>query len=184
MFRGFGEGFSKLTNSLVNFDDLQADLDPNLLSPEQLVERKQAEENAKAAVAASSHEANATSTLEQTGEECGAIESVNSEKEDDWAWDKVDSSTASSAQAPTDDNGFFGFAAPKSLSAKLLKSATFNLDSLQVDTIGRSSPVDSDVVPVSPGAEEGVEAALRRELEEAKWTAAVGFHNDHSLFSL
>jgi len=98
-FSGFGD-LTKITNAL-NFDDLQADLDPSLLTPEQRAKieadkkakaeeeeafRLKAEEDKKAAEEENNTNPDTNIVPEQLTEE-----TEETEDGDDWAWDDVPS---------------------------------------------------------------------------------------------
>jgi outer membrane biosynthesis protein TonB len=226
MFGGFTSGFgdlSKLTNAL-NFDDLQVDLDPSLLTPEQLA-KAEAEKKAKAKrdeaariAKLEAAKAEAEDTTHEPSQESGGSGGGGGGGGDDWDdWGdepkpttvkakKADPKKAPTPQkaetqpaatkppvkgevpktkpeataAPAASKGFFGFVSDSNLlqGSGLLQRGPFSLDSLQADdnddddgdnttaTLSQTAPLQQS----SSGDHETVNA-LRRELEELKWSA-------------
>lgn len=198
MFGKFSSGFgdlSKLTNAL-NFDDLQADLDPELLTPEQLAQIEQ-----EKIIKAEKDEANRIAKIEaekvdndQAGGD-GAEEEREEEEGggdggDDWDdWGDEPKKKTMPKKVETKENtvtkpllvtqtettnietgkgGFFGFVSESS--SNLLQSSPFSLDSLQTDNQDDNQDNNQDDKVVSNVDHSGVKD---NELEELRWTVSV-----------
>lgn len=132
MFSGFGEGLSALTASL-NFDDLQADLDPNLLSPEQrkaaALSQEKTNETLTADETCGGQSRDESEAFQKKNKEIGELRGAESNGDDDWGWDDKKSTSSES---------FFGFA-----------KTAFSLDSIQAD----DGPVPRNVESEDPSSD-------------------------------